>query len=142
MANNVKYTRKGDIHTINLGVAGLEEIVIDYTNIPEDQRTGAAKALLSAAALSCYVSALGVALDARGADFDSIESEITIELGANSVGQGRVLGLNIDTTVNMAEADKDIFERCIKIMKQGCLVTGSLHEGMKMDYNLTSNFVK
>lgn len=140
MATNVKYIRKGDIDVIELGVAGLEKITIDFTGIPTEQRNGIAKALLSASALSCYVGAISGALEAREAKVDSIEAEAEIALGPNESGQGRVKEMKLATTVNMSESDAPIFDRCVKIMRHGCLITGTLHDGVAMEYTLNSKY--
>ena len=139
MAPHVKYTKKGDIHCIELGLPGLERIVIDYSTIPADQRSGLAKQLLAASALSCYVAALSGSLEARDAAYNSIEAEASMELGPNAVGQGRVKAMHLDVSVNLDSASMPVFERCARIMKNGCLVTGSLHEGIHMTYSLKAD---
>ena len=138
MAPNVKYVKNGNVHSIELGVPGLERIVIDYSEIPVDQRVGLAKQLLAASALSCYVAALSGSLEARGASCEKIEAEAAISLGANSVGQGRVKAMDLSVDVNISADDMSIFERCARIMKNGCLVTGSLHDGINMEYKLNA----
>ncbi len=136
----VKYTRKGDVQTFEIGIPGLEKIVIDQTGVPADQRGGVAKGLLGAAALACYGAALGGALDARGAKFEDIEAEADLTLGPNSVGQGRVKKIDLHTKVKLDEVYSQIFDRCVKIMRSGCLVTGSLHEGIEMTYDLQADY--
>ena len=140
MAGTVKYTRQGDVHTFDIGLPGLEKIVIDHTGVPEEQRGGVAKQLLACAALSCYTAALAGALEARGAHYTVITAESGMELGANDVGQGRVRRMHLDVSVELPAQDSDIFNRCAKIMKKGCLVTGSLHEGIDMTYDLTPKY--
>jgi osmotically inducible protein OsmC len=136
----VKYTRTGDVHTFETGLPGFEKIVVDHTGVPEDQRGGVAKQLLAAAALSCYTSALAGALEARGAKFTSIEAESDMSMGPNAVGQGRVKKIDLHVTVNMDAEDESTFERCAKIMRHGCLVTGSLEDGIAMSYDLKANY--
>lgn len=140
MAPNVKYTKKGDIHTIDIGLPGIEQIVIDYTNIPADQRSGLAKQLLAAANLSCYIAALDASLVARGATAESIVGEVQLGMGPNAVGQGRVKRLNLDVVTKIDEDSADIFDRCAKIMRQGCLVTGSLNDSIEVTYDLKADY--
>lgn len=136
MNMTISYSRQGDIHTIETGGAALPTIVVDNTNVPENQRGGTAKQLLGSAALFCYMSALLGSLDARGVKYESASATATLEVGPNDLGQGRVKKITIDATVTLSEEDASSFERVEKIMKQGCLITGSLHDGIQMAYNL------
>lgn len=136
----VKYTRKGNVHTIDFGIPSIDNIVIDYDKIPEEQRAGLAKSLLSAANLACYIATLGSALTARGANYTGIEGIAHIDLGHNTNMQARVTGINLDIKVEIDGDDDEIFERCQKIMRNGCLVTGSVHEGIHMTYNLNAEY--
>lgn len=142
MADSVTYTRQGDVHTFETGLPGFEKIVIDHTGLPEEQRAGVAKCLLACAALSCYASALAGSLEAREAHYSSISAKARMDLGANEAGQGRVRHIHLDVSVDLPQQDSEIFERCAKIMKKGCLVTGSMHEGIDMTYELTPNYTK
>lgn len=136
MNMTISYTRQGDVHTIETGGAALPQIVIDNTNVPENQRGGTAKQLLGTAALFCYMSALLGSLDARGVKYEGASATATLEVGPNDLGQGRVKKITIDASVTLPEEDASTFERVEKIMKQGCLITGSLHEGITMVYTL------
>jgi len=140
VAANVKYIHEGDIHTVELGVAGLEKIIIDYTGVPTEERTGIARALLAAASLSCYATALEKLLTVRGASFESIVAEATLTFATNEAGQARIEKMDLDAVVEMNKDDSAIYDRCSKIMKQGCLITRSLHEGIEMSYALKADF--
>lgn len=140
MSHSVDYHRQGDIHTFKTQVPGLETLTVDYTGIPDEERMGLAKQLMASSALACYGAMLGAALDARGAKYTSIAGSATPVLGANEAGQGRVKKLELKFTVCLPEDDRKIFERCVKIMKNGCLVTGSFHEGIEMSYDLQPDY--
>lgn len=140
MAEKVKYIKQGDVHTFETGLPAFEKIVIDQTNVPEDERGGVAKQLLACSALSCYAAALAGALDAREARYTAIRGEATFGMGLNEVGQGRVQNMRLEVSVELPKEDADIFNRCAKIMKKGCLVTGSLHEGIEMTYDLKADY--
>ena len=136
MNMSVSYSRQGDVHTIETGGVALPKIVVDNTNVPENQRGGTAKQLLGTAAIFCYMSALLGSLDARGVKYSDAKATATLEVGGNELGQGRVKKITIDASVTLSEEDASTFERVEKIMKQGCLITGSLHDGIQMAYNL------
>ena len=133
----VVYTRKGDVHTFRTGLAGLETLVVDHTGVPAEGRNGLAKQLLASSALACYGMMLAAVLDARKIAYTELTGTASMELGPNAGGQGRVRRMRIAFTVSMpADGAKAVFERCARIMQGGCLVTGSLHDGIEMEYAL------
>ena len=54
----------------------------------------------------------------------------------SSAHSTRVTGIDIDVTVHLDEEYEFIFDRVEKIMRQGCLVTGSLEAAFPVKYNL------
>lgn len=135
-----KYSRKGNVHTIDFGIPAMGTLVIDYDQVPKEERAGIAKALLSVSTLACYVSTLGIALETRGADFSEISAEANLVLGQNDNSQARITGIDLDASVTLSGDDDEIFERCQKIMRNGCLVTASIHEGIHMNYTLSPDY--
>ncbi len=136
MQLTVAYHRNGDVHTIETGGAALGNIVIDNTNVPADQRGGTAKQLLGAAALYCYAAALNAAMEARALKYTSLDLTALMDVDANEKGQSRVMKITITANVGIDEEDLDLFDRVARVMKNGCLVTGSLHDGIEMEYKL------
>ena len=59
-----------------------------------------------------------------------------METGIDDKGRGRVVGMTLDVTVHMDEEYEFIFDRVAKIMRQGCLITGSLEGAFPVKYNL------
>lgn len=138
MQMTLKYYRKGDVHTIETGGKALGNLIIDNTNIPEDQRGGTAKQLLGAAALFCYASSLTAAMEARALHCNSLLLSAILDVGSNDKGQSRVQKITIKADVGIDDEDFDLFQRVQRVMKNGCLVTGSLHEGINMEYQLNA----
>ena len=136
MQLTVAYHRNGDVHTIETGGAALGNIVIDNTNVPADQRGGTAKQLLGAAALYYYAAALNAAMEARALKYTSLDLTALMDVDANEKGQSRVMKITITANVGIDEEDLDLFDRVARVMKNGCLVTGSLHDGIEMEYKL------
>ena len=137
----VVYTRRGDVHTFRTGIADVETLVVDHTGVPVEERNGLAKSLLASSALACYGTMLAAVLDARKVVYTGMRGTATLELGPNASGQGRVKRIRLAFTVEMPnDAEKAVFERCVRIMQGGCLVTGSLHDGIEMDYALEARF--
>ena len=136
MAQEVTYLRKGDVQTFATGLAGLGTITVDHGGVAAEERNGLAKQLLASSALACYGSMLAATLEARDVPYASISGTATLELGPNKAGQGRVKNMVLTFTVDLPEKYADVFERCAKIMKNGCLVTGSMHEGFTVSHVL------
>ncbi|MEZ0575159.1 OsmC family protein [Halodesulfovibrio aestuarii] len=132
----VSYDREGEKQTIHTGSKVLGDIDINYEGVPADQRGGTAKQLLASSALYCFCGALGKALETRGATYERITGTATLETGVDEKKRARVTGITLDVTVHMDEDYDFIFDRVEKIMKQGCLVTASLHAAFPMTYNL------
>ncbi len=142
MQVQISYENKGDVHTIITGGAALPQLVIDNTGLSPDQRSGTAKHLLACATVFCYMSSFLSAMEARDVRYSNVKATVTLELGKNDKGQGRVTKMIIDVTADVKKEDEDVFERVKKIMKQGCLVSGSVEEGIEMEYNLNTNWVE
>jgi organic hydroperoxide reductase OsmC/OhrA len=140
MSIQVKYHREGDIHTIETGNKSMGTIRIDQTGLPHEERAGTAKQLLGASALFCYCAAIDGFLKARAADYSAIDAEATVETGTNAKGLGRITSISIKTVVKMDEDDAAVFDRCQKGMRQGCLVTTSIHDGIEVTYSLEAEF--
>lgn len=140
MQLTVSYHRDGDTHTIVTGGAALPQIVIDNSNVPADQRGGTAKQLLGAAALFCYASSLVAAMDTRALKYQHLDLSATLDVDANEKGQSRVQKITINANVSIDEEDLDLFDRVARVMKNGCLITGSLHDGIEMEYHLNAEY--
>ena len=128
------------VYTIETGGDALPRIVIDNRGIPQERRGGTAKRLLAGASLYCYCSMLEAALLARDVDFEDIRATAQLDMGRNAQGKSRVLRMTIRCTVRVNGRDEAVFRRVQKMMAQGCLVTGSLHDGIPVAYELLPTF--
>ena len=133
---SIRMTRKGDLIDLDMESGLFGTLHLDNGAVPAEERPGTAKKLLAASALYCYCAALDKALEARDAKYRSIEGRATVETGIDDKGRGRVVGLTLDVTVHMDEEYEFIFDRVAKIMRQGCLITGSLEGAFPVKYNL------
>ena len=126
---SVSIARRGAKVDLDMESAAFGVISIDGEQIPAEERPGTAKKLLASSALYCYCAALDKALETRSAKYRRIE-------GTDDKGRGRVTGIDLDVTVFMDQEYEFIFDRVEKIMKQGCLITGSLEAAFPVKYNL------
>ncbi len=132
----VTYNKKGNRQLMELESQCMDDIEIDYTNIPEGERGGAAKQLLAASVLNCFASAFAKALEVRGAHYEKITGKATLHVGLNERKQARVLGIDIDVAAHMPEEFADIFDRVTKVMRHGCLISASLEPAMAISYDM------
>ena len=117
---SVSIARRGAKVDLDMESAAFGVISIDGAQIPAEERPGTAKKLLASSALYCYCAALDKALETRSAKYRRIEGKATVR----------------DVTVFMDQEYEFIFDRVEKIMKQGCLITGSLEAAFPVKYNL------
>ena len=136
----VSYAYDEDRHELDLGGEALPRLVIDNRGIPQERRGGTATRLLAGASLYCYGSMLAAALIARGVDFEDLRADVVVEKDRNEQGKTRVLRMTIRCSVRVDERDEAVFRRVRKMMEQGCLITGSVHDGIAMEYELTPEF--
>ena len=128
---SVSIARRGAKVDLDMESAAFGVISIDGEQIPAEERPGTAKKLLASSALYCYCAALDKALETRSAKYRRIEGKATVRTGTD-----RVTGIDLDVTVFMDQEYEFIFDRVEKIMKQGCLITGSLEAAFPVKYNL------
>lgn len=137
---SIRYSRTEDIQTFGLALPGLESLTLDFTNVPAEERGGAAKKLLGASVMSCFCSALSAALLARGAVYSFIRGDVSVKTGLDEAGRSRVLGIALVVEVGIAEEDEAILERCVKVMRKGCLVSASLEPGIRISHAIRPVF--
>ena len=133
---SIRMTRKGDLIDLDMESGLFGTLHLDNGAVPAEERPGTAKKLLAASALYCYCAALDKALETRSAKYRRIEGKATVRTGTDDKGRGRVTGIDLDVTVFMDQEYEFIFDRVEKIMKQGCLITGSLEAAFPVKYNL------
>lgn len=132
----VHYKKEGSKQIISTGNKALGDIIIDSEGIPEEERNGTAKQLFGAANLICYCGSLVSAMEARDFEYTGISAKAILTTGNNSNNVARILDIELQVTVDFNKDDYDTFERIKKVMKNGCLLTSSIHDGVHMNYNL------
>ena len=116
----VSFVQEGDVYTVHTGSSVLKDIVMDYTGVPETERGGNSSTLLIAAALSCFCA---------------IRAQGTGTKEPNADGAMRLVGIDIDVTVDADEAYAAKVDHCAKIVKN-CLITASIFEGINVSHSV------
>ena len=127
----VSFVQEGDVYTVHTGSSVLKDIVMDYTG----ERGGNSSTLLIAAALSCFCGSIRAALVARGVPFRAIRAQGTGTKEPNADGAMRLVGIDIDVTVDADEAYAAKVDHCAKIVKN-CLITASIFEGINVSHSV------
>ena len=131
----VSFVQEGDVYTVHTGSSVLKDIVMDYTGVPETERGGNSSTLLIAAALSCFCGSIRAAHVARGVPFRAIRAQGTGTKEPNADGAMRLVGIDIDVTVDADEAYAAKVDHCAKIVKN-CLITASIFEGINVSHSV------
>ena len=133
---SVSIARRGAKVDLDMESAVFGVISIDGEQIPAEERPGTAKKLLASSALYCYCAALDKALETRSAKYRRIEGKATVRTGTDDKGRGRVTGIALAVPGGLAQEYAFRFARGATLMKQGCLITGSLEAAFPVKYNL------
>lgn len=131
----VSFVQEGDVYTVHTGSSVLKDIVMDYTGVPETERGGNSSTLLIAAALSCFCGSTG-RRSWRGGSLSALSGRR--EPGTkepNADGAMRLVGIDIDVTVDADEAYAAKVDHCAKIVKN-CLITASIFEGINVSHSV------
>ncbi len=132
----LNYSREGEKHIIKTDNDALGDIIVDNTGIPPERRHGTSRLLLASSALMCFAGTMTEAMDSRDLQYTSIKAKAFVNEAKNKNNVDRVTKIDIEVEVDFSKEDEALFERVKKIMKQGCFITNSLHEGIEMSYKI------
>ncbi len=102
----------------------LQNHILDYLSVPEEDRPGQMRRLLCAAAVGCFAGSVYDALKARGVSIKSQTAKGTAI--TSNVPPKRVQKIDIVVEVEIEDKDVQTLERVKKVLEKGCLVTRSL----------------
>ena len=132
----VSIKRQGPVIDLDMESSALGQIHFDMRALPEHEQTGSAQKLLAASALHCYTASLDRAMQTRGCPYESITGEAIVTAGKDEHNRGRILGIELNVTVQVSPEHRELFERIKNVMSKGCLVTASLATSFPVTYNL------
>ena len=115
----------------------LNDIDVELSKIPEEKRLGVARALLAASNTYCMAGSINYMLRARGVKTKGISATSSVRMGKEDKGKSCVEGLNIEIQVGIPDESRDVFDHCVSILKDGCLVTRSLKRGIKVNHTIS-----
>ena len=104
----------------------LQDRLLDYLSVPEEQRHGQSRRLLCALALACFSSTVYMALKSRGARTSSLKGIGVASAGKSNAPTTKVNRIDICVEVDLPEDDAPTLKKVKKIVEKGCLVTQSI----------------
>jgi uncharacterized OsmC-like protein len=131
----VNLLENGD-YNIELNHEALENIQVSLSTVPQDKRGGVARALFSASALYCMAGSVNYLLSARKVQVKDIKGSVSVQMGKNDKGRDLVEALTLDIDVDIPDENSPELERCIKYLKEGCLITRGLKKGIDVTINI------
>ena len=132
---DIELLENGDYH-IKLNHQLLADIDVQLSKVPEEKRGGVARALLSASALYCLAGTLADMLKARSVPIGGMTGSASVKIGKNGKGREVVDSLNIGLDVDVPEENLQELDRCIKILDDGCFITGRLKKGLLVNNDI------
>ena len=133
----VLYSNDGDVQTFDIGVRGLEQIVVDQRKVPEELRPGLARQLLASSCLACYGAVIQAALKRAGIGFSTVRGEAELGFGLNGEGAGRVRKIHLRFEVVLKEEkDRLAFNLSSSLFQDPCFITGSLIDGIEVSHEV------
>lgn len=131
-------TEEGEF-IIDLGSVALPRIEYDPRpldpGLRQEEHLGAR--LMLAAALACYVNTMAGDLERGGAGrIAEIRATAKVEKEKDSAMRTRYTHIEMNTSTEVAEADREIFAAVRNSLLHGSLVTYSLEHEIDVDYNI------
>lgn len=114
----------------------LNDIDVELSKIPKEKRLGVARALLAASNTYCMAGSINYMLRARGVKTKGISATSVVRMGSDDKGKSCVEGLDIKIQVVIPDESREVFDHCVSILKDGCLVTRSLKRGIKVNHTI------
>ena len=115
----------------------INDIDVELSKIPKEKRLGVARALLAASNTYCMAGSINYMLRARGVKTKGISATSNVRMGKDDKGKSCVEGLDIKIQAVIPEESRDVFDHCVSILKDGCLVTRSLKKGIKVQHTIS-----
>ena len=105
----------------------LKDHFLDYPSVPQEERGGQMRNLLSASALGCFAGSVYFTLLSKGAKVKSLKgsSVATTEEKIDELFP-RVTAIDIRVEIDIDDEDADKLEEVKNMVKNGCLITGSI----------------
>ncbi len=136
---DLTYELIGEKHIIKTNNDALKELVIDTTGIPPERRHGTSRLLLASSTIMCFCGTLVEAMETRNIEYSSLKAKASTTEVKNENNVDRVGQICIEVEVEVAEKFKTDLEKIKKIMRKGCFITSSVHEGIDMKYKINDS---
>jgi uncharacterized OsmC-like protein len=86
--------------------------------------------VLAAAVGNCLAASLAYCLRRVRLDVQGLTAKVTTDVTRNDQGRFRIAGIDVVLEPELADADRERFDRCEKLFEDFCTVTASLRKGI------------
>ena len=122
---------------ISFDHGAVNDIVVALSKVPEDKRHGVARKFLAASVTYCMTGYILYFLKRKGVDVSDIHTSSQIHIGKDESGSSAVKEIDLHITVDIPEKDLNILESCRTILKNGCLISKSLENGIAVNRSIS-----
>ena len=134
----VKFELMGDSDfRIHFDHDALSDIDVELSKLPKDKWYGVARSLLAASAIYCMSGATYLMLKARGVEARSVTASSSVQMGKDESGKSVIEGLNLEVDVDIPDESRDVFDHCVKLLENGCLITRNLKKGIHVNHTIS-----
>ena len=92
-----------------------------------------AAAVLGAAIGDCLAASLAFCLHKSRVNLDHLEADVVTHVGRNERGKLRIVGVDVELTPDINDADAGRLERCERLFEEFCIVTESVRHGIPVN---------
>ena len=114
----------------------LEDHLLDYPSVPEEERLGQMRRLLCASVVGCFTGTVYFALASRGAQIKTLKGTGVASTGKADESSPKVRTIDIRVEVDIDDEDSQIFERVKKIVEEGCLISRSIAPSITVTHSI------
>lgn len=115
----------------------LNDHLLDYPSVPQEERGGQMRKLLSASALGCFTGSIYFTLLDKGAKVKSLKgSSVATSEKKDDEVFSRVTAIDIKIAIEIDDEDTDKLEEVRSMVKNGCLITGSIAPSIVVSHEI------
>ena len=116
----------------------IPSLLMDETeDVPGGEETGPTASMLMGAAVgNCLSASLVFCLSKKRVNLKNLKTKITLKRKRNDKGYWSISGIVVDLQPEIAEEDRERFDKCVEIFRNYCIVSNSIETGIPLTVNI------
>jgi len=116
----------------------IPSLLMDETeDVPGGEETGPTASMLMGAAVgNCLSASLVFCLSKKRVNLKNLKTKITLKRKRNDKGYWNISGIVVDLQPEIAEEDRERFDKCVEIFRNYCIVSNSIETGIPLTVNI------